>query len=124
VAIPARYRELFRDGAVLVQGPDGCIEVYTVADFEGASEFVTREPVHRRRGRRLRRGLFARSWDVELDRQGRILIPPPLRQWAGLGSTVIICGRRECLELWNPQRWQEEMTAIVQGYEEDLEALP
>ncbi|HLB29074.1 MAG TPA: cell division/cell wall cluster transcriptional repressor MraZ [Dehalococcoidia bacterium] len=124
VAIPARYREIFRDGAVLAQGLDGCIDVYTVADYEKQVAFLYQEPRHHRRGRRLRRGPTARCWDVELDRQGRILIPLRLRQWAGVGSSVIVYGATECLEIWEPQRWQQEMAAIDQSYEDDLETLP
>lgn len=124
LAIPARYREAFRDGAVVVQGPEGCVEVYTVEGYERISEFVVGEPAHRQRGRRLRRGFFARSWDAELDRQGRILIPAPLRQWADLAGIVIIAGRRECLEVWSPQRWQQEMQGIAAAYESELETLP
>lgn len=123
VAVPARYRDLFRTGVVLAQGPDGCVEVYTVEDYERVSEFVVSEPPHRRRGRRLRRGFFSRSWDAELDRQGRILIPVPLRQWAGLTGAVVINGRRECLEIWNAERWQAELAAIDQEYQAELESL-
>lgn len=124
VAIPARYRDAFRDGAVLVQSPEGCVEIYTVEGYENVSQFVVSEPAHRERGRRLRRGFFARSWDGELDRQGRILIPAPLRQAADLAGPVIISGRRECLEVWQPARWQQEMERISASYHEELENLP
>lgn len=123
VAIPARYRDLFKTGVVLAQGPDGCVEMYTPEGYEQVSEFVVSEPAHRHRGRRLRRGFFSRSWDGELDRQGRVLIPAPLRQWGDLSGPVIINGRRECLEIWNADRWQAEMDAINQEYKEELESL-
>ena len=103
VAIPARYRHLFGDGVVLVQSPEGCIEIYTVQGYDEMAQLVTSEPATHLKGRRLRRGFFSRSWDSELDKQGRILIPPPLRDSANLDGGVVISGRRECLEVWNHQ---------------------
>ena len=121
--MPARYRDEFADGAVLTLGPDGCVEVYTVGGFETMSLKVTAEPATHLKGRRLRRAFFARSWDAELDRQGRILIPSQLREAAQLNGAVVISGRRECLEIWNRDRWQEELTELDAAYAAELESL-
>src|SRR3990172_3824711 len=86
VAVPARYREAFGEGGVLTPSPDGCLELYPAAEFENTAFALTTEGANLQRGRRLRRGVYARSWDVELDRQGRILIPPPLREAVGLSG--------------------------------------
>ena len=123
VAIPARYRHLFSDGIVLVQSPEGCIEMYTLEGYEAMSGLVTAEPATHLRGRRLRRGFFARSWDAELDRQGRILIPAPLRETAQIDGLVVISGRRECLEIWNRQRWEKELGEVVDAYPQEMESL-
>ncbi|MGQ9573448.1 MAG: division/cell wall cluster transcriptional repressor MraZ [Dehalococcoidia bacterium] len=109
VAIPARYRHLFSDGAILVQGEDGCVEVYNPRDYEITSEAYTAEPVTTKHGRHLRRIRYAPAFDAELDRQGRVLVPSFLRQWGDLNGSVIINGRGDCLEIWNPQRWAQEM---------------
>ncbi len=122
LAIPARYREAFAEGGVLAPGPDGCLELYPTADFESRAQDLTPVGPTRQRGRRLRRGLDARSWDVELDKQGRILLPPSLRESMELSGTVVLAGRRECLELWNPARWQHEMAIVEHEYRADLEA--
>ncbi len=123
VAIPARYRHLFSEGAVLLLGPEGCVEVYSPQGYEQAAALVTAEPATHLKGRRLRRGFFSRSWDAELDRQGRILIPAPLREAADLNGGVIISGRRECLEIWNRQRWEQEMAEVADAYGSELESL-
>lgn len=123
VAVPARYRHLFSEGVVLVLSPEGCVEVYTSDGYETMAALVTAEPATHLKGRRLRRGFFARSWDADLDRQGRILVPAPLREAAGLNGTVIISGRRECLEIWNRQRWQQEITQVSEVYGPELESL-
>lgn len=105
IPIPARYRASFGSRAVLVQGQDGCVEVYTLEAYQKASEFVTAEPPTTAKGRRLRRIFFGHSFEVDLDGQGRILLPLKLREHGDLRGPVTIVGRGECLDLWNPERY-------------------
>jgi MraZ protein len=123
VAIPARYRHVFSEGAVLVLSPEGCVEVYSPEGYEQMAALVTTEPATHLKGRRLRRGFFARSWDADLDRQSRLLIPAPLREAAHLNGAVVISGRRECLEVWNRQRWEQEVADLADVYGSELESL-
>ena len=109
VAIPARYRHEFAEGVFLTLGPEGCVEVYTPRGFASMSDLVAAEPATTLEGRRSRRRFDAQSWFTELDRQGRILVPPKCRESAALEGAVIIAGRRECLEIWNPRRWEREL---------------
>lgn len=120
VAIPARYRHEFPDNkVVLTPGIDGCIEVYTERGFLDKSDRVAAEPDTTRFGRRSRRLFDAQSFDTELDRQGRILVPTRFRQNAGLDGSVVIAGRRECLEIWSPERWEEEVQAAMSRSSEE-----
>lgn len=114
VSIPARYRNEFAGGIVLVMSADGCIEVYTEAGFNDVASHVAVEPPTSPEGRRARRAFYSESFDTELDRQGRILIPPRLRQLAAVDGTVVIAGRKECLEIWNPHRL-EDVTQAANG---------
>lgn len=123
VAFPARYRHLFTEGVVLARSPEGCVEIYTPDGFEEAAQLITREPATHERGRDLRRVAYGLSSYAELDRQGRILIPADLRQWADLNGAVVIFGRRECLELWNRQRWERRMEQATTTYGEAMESL-
>lgn len=114
LAIPARYRHEFPDNrAVLTPGVDGCIEVWTERGFLEKSDRVAAEPDTTKTGRRSRRLFDAQSLDTELDRQGRILVPARFRQMAELDGTVVIIGRRECLEIWNPAKWDDEVQAAT-----------
>ena len=112
VSLPARYRNEFAGGVILTAGADGCIDVYTEEGHKQVGIHVDVEPPTTPDGRRARRGHYAESFDSELDRQGRILIPPLLRQAAAVNGTVIILGRKECLEIWDPRR-----LAKIQGAE-------
>lgn len=113
VALPARYRQEFLQGVVLTLGSEGCIEVYTPGGFDHMSDDFASDPATSLRGRRSRRRFDAQSYDTELDRQGRILVPVRFRQLAGLNGSVTIIGRRECLEIWNPEAWAVESAAAM-----------
>ena len=116
VALPARYRHEFAEGVVLTLGAEGCIEAYTPSGFAEMSDLVAAEPATTPQGRRSRRRFDAQSFDTELDRQGRILIPAKFREAAGLQGPVTIAGRRECLEIWSPQRWERELQGATTAF--------
>ena len=110
VAIPAKYRGEFPDNlAVITPSPEGCLRVYPEAAFEALSADYAAVSARVLEGRRARRDFDARAFDVELDRQGRILIPARLREHAGLNGTVVVLGTRECLEIWEPKALEREI---------------
>jgi MraZ protein len=108
VALPARYREEFSHGAILAWVPDGCIAIHTLDSFTTLANDSAQLPATTKEGRRSRRVFNAPAFDADLDRQGRILIPTRFRQMAGLNGAVVIVGRYDCLEIWNPDRWAVE----------------
>lgn len=109
VPVPPRYRNAFARGAVISQGPEPCLRLFTSESFEQQAELYTQEPATERSARKTRRSFFARSFSVELDRQGRILLPAALRSHAGLEGAVVVIGSGEWLEIWAPERLEEEM---------------
>lgn len=113
VPVPPRYRDAFLKGAVLNQGPDPCLRLFTAEGFEKEAALYTRELATERHGREMRQAFFANCFSVELDRQGRILIPPPLRAYAGLENTVVVSGAGEWLEIWRPDRFEQRMAALA-----------
>src|SRR5258706_15239840 len=101
--LPPRYRDAFRDGIVLSQGsPDRCVRISTQLAFNQQADDYTAESALHRKGRTLRRGFFGRTYDAELDKQNRVLIPAPLREYAGLVGKVLVVGTGEYLEVWAP----------------------
>jgi MraZ protein len=121
VAIPARYRHAFVDGGVLRVGPEGAVEMYTQSSFD--------DEVQRRLGaddgnrslgaRRTRRSFLPAAYAVELDKQGRILVPPQIRERAALDGKVLIIGCGDYLELWHPDEWAGEQAALAEAVEGD-----
>jgi MraZ protein len=102
VPMPPRYRDALMQGIILTQGtPDRCIRAYPINSFEEQAALYMSEPVTTREGRVMRRNYFSQAYQAELDRQGRVLIPPVLRQWANLEGQLVVVGTGEALEIWN-----------------------
>jgi MraZ protein len=123
VPLPPVYRDAFREGLVLSQGhPDSCLRVYTRSAFdEQASEF-TADSTMLQRGRVLRRAFFSAARDAELDKQNRLLIPGPLREFAGLEKQVLVIGAGDYLEIWEPSRWEAESERIMSTLASTMES--
>ncbi len=123
IPIPARFRASFGNDVVLVENRDGCVEVFSAAAYEKDAEFLLNQRPTRRKVRLLWRGYFGNSFDAEIDGQGRILLPPHLRQHGDLDGQVVIVGCGEYLEIWNPQRWAAQQEEINARYDADLESM-
>jgi len=123
VPLPPKYRDAFREGIVLSQGsPDPCLRVYTQSSFDAQAAEWTAPSAMRRKGRDLRK-LFSRSFEVELDKQNRILIPAALRAYAGLEGKVLVIGTGEYLEIWSPEAYAREMERVDANLEATLESI-
>ena len=85
---------------------DGCVALFPRADWEALAERTAALSVADLNARTFQRFLFGAAFEVELDRQGRFVLPSVLRDFAGLGSEVVIVGARNRLELWSPSRWK------------------
>ena len=124
VPLPPRYRDAFRGGIVLGQGsPDPCVRVYTMDAFEAQAQRYTQASSMRKKGMDLRRVLFATAHHAQLDAQSRILVPPPLRSYARLHGKVLMIGTGEWLELWDPDRYGEEMRRVDDTLETTMESM-
>ena len=113
LTLPARFREGLAGGVVLAKGLDGNIAVYprdawsaTVEARLAALDPLTRE------ARELRRFFFAGAADAELDRNGRVLVPPALARHARLGRDVVVAGVYDHLEIWDRSAWEQHLRAV------------
>ncbi|MDD2471842.1 MAG: division/cell wall cluster transcriptional repressor MraZ [Dehalococcoidales bacterium] len=107
--IPPRFRTLLKDGLVFTRGIEHCITAYPLAEWKKLAQEVTGgSAISRQKQRRLNRALFSGAFLVHLDGQGRITLPPKLKEVAGISDEIIIAGANNYLELWNPEEWQAE----------------
>ena len=108
ISLPARFRDTFRGGIVLTRGYDRCIVAYTPSHWETVASQVASLPLHRAKNRRMRRMSFSAAYNLETDRQGRVLLPISLRQYAQIGEEVVIAGMGDFLEIWAKEAWLQE----------------
>lgn len=108
LTIPAKFRDDLAAGLIVTRGLDRCLAIYPIDEWERLAERVSALPMTDRRARAFRRLVFANASDAIPDKQGRLLIPPRLREYAGLDGEVIITGLNTYIEVWNPHSWGEE----------------
>jgi MraZ protein len=123
VPMPPRFREALMQGIILTQGmPDRCIRAYPSSGFEQQAALYMNEPVTTRPGRVMRRAFFSGAYQAELDKQGRVLIPPVLREYANLESQVVIVGTGEGIEIWNVGDFEAALAAESNAYLQSLDS--
>ena len=113
MAVPARFRAQMDRGAVISKGMGTCLSVYTITRWEEKSnELVAGKTSDELRD--FERRIFPSAGEIDLDNQGRIVIPAKLRKYAGLENEVTIAGVRDHVEIWDRSAWQ--------AYQERLDA--
>ena len=123
VPVPPRFREELMHGVILTQGnPDRCIRAYPAGSFEEQAGIYMSETVATRTGRLMRRGFFAGAYQAEVDRQGRLLVPPVLRRWANLEGQVLVVGTGESIEIWNATEFADVLAAEEAEFKRTLDA--
>lgn len=109
LTLPAKFRNHFEHGGFLTQNVDGCLALWTPDEFELQTEAMRSRAAQSQGDRNLVRLWASSSTDLAVDRQGRISIPAHLREFAGLGTDVLVHGAIERVELWDPARWLEKV---------------
>ncbi len=129
MAMPARYRERLLENCggrlVVTVDQDHCLLVYPLPEWEIIEEKLINLPSLNKQSRLLQRLLIGHATDLEMDGQGRILLPAMLRDYAGLKKKAVLIGQGKKLEIWDEDTWtqsQEEWVAAVQADEGDLPA--
>ena len=123
VGIPAKFRDVFRAGLVLSRGFDKCLNVYTMVEWERMSEELVSLPVTQLNPRRIARFTFSGAYDLEPDRQGRIILPAALRQYAGINDEVVLVGSYTHLQIWARDLWAKEKEFMSENAAEIAEAV-
>jgi MraZ protein len=123
IAIPARLREEFRGGLIVARGFDKCLIVYTVPEWAKVAERLASMPLTQLNSRRIGRLVFSGAFDLTLDRQGRVLVPPILRQYAAIDDKAVLIGAYSHLQIWSKELWTAEKQFMVENAVEISEAV-
>lgn len=106
LTIPAKYRGDLASGLVVTRGFDQNLAIYTMAAWEDLAARIMSQPVSDPKARNLRRRMFSAATDLAPDRQGRVLLPPQLRNFAKINGTVVVAGMFNFIEIWSVEQWQ------------------
>lgn len=111
LAVPTRYRarieERCSNQLIITVDRDYCLLVYPLPEWEDIERRIARLPTLNRQARRLQRLMVGHATEVELDGQGRILLPKELRDFAAIERQVMFIGQGNKFEIWDEQRWNE-----------------
>jgi len=107
VPIPPRFRKELKEGVVLTPGVEKCIIAYPLSEWKKLAATLTNGSVNSKM-RRLHRAIFATAFSLNIDGQGRVAIPVPLREYTEIVDEVVIAGANTYLELWNKEQWESE----------------
>jgi MraZ protein len=125
VPIPPRFRQELKQGMVLSPGIEPCIMAYPLAEWKKLAATVTTGSFNHSKLRRLNRAIFATAFHVNLDGQGRVALPAPLREHAGIEieGDLVVAGANTYLELWNKEQWEEEKAISQEQAWQIIESL-
>lgn len=129
LAVPTRYREsIVSDAAgqlvVTIDHRDRCLLIYMQQDWEDIQRKLTKLPALNPMARDLQRLMIGHATDIELDSHGRVLIPPNLREYAGLNRDVVLSGQGTRFELWDEVLWVAQREAALQAYRGNQDLPP
>ncbi|MBX5465229.1 MAG: division/cell wall cluster transcriptional repressor MraZ [Clostridia bacterium] len=123
MTVPARFREELGSRVVLTRGLDRCLFVYPVPAWEQLRAGLARLPFTQADVRAFARLFFAGAVEGEVDRQGRLLIPSALREYAGIEREIAILGLSERVEIWSAAAWEAYAAGTGPAYEAVAERL-
>ena len=121
--VPPRFRASLKDGVVLTTGVEKCITAYPMAEWQKLADSLPTGSLSRSKIRILKRAMFGSAFVQPLDNQGRISLPAPLREHAGIQEDVAVVGANNYLELWGAEEWAAEKISCQEQAGQIIESL-
>lgn len=119
LSIPVKFREFLNshsNGTVIMTTDlDSCLAAYPLKEWNSMTEKAKKLPTMDKGVKNFLRFFYSRATECPLDKQGRILIPPPLREYAGLEGDTIVVGIENKFEIWNPGKWQQNEALVSEN---------
>ncbi len=124
IPLPPKFRSALEEGVVLAPGIEKCVTAYTLSEWQKLAATLTGSSVVTpSKLRRLNRAIFATAFSTQMDGQGRVAVPVPLREYAGIKDEVVIAGANTYLEIWGKEWWEEEKAISQQQAWQIIESL-
>lgn len=123
VILPAKFRACLGERCITTRGLDHCLFVFPMEEWRLLEQKLKSLPLTRPEARAFSRFFFSGATECELDAQGRVLIPPSLREYASITREVAIIGVSSRIEIWAADRWSEYCAGAEETYEELAEKM-
>ncbi len=126
VSVPADFRPLLmgeRGSCFLNHGFEGCIMAYPEEKWERVLELVNERPLDDENTRWFKRAFFSGAKEVSADGQGRILLPPFLKDYAGISRDVVVVGMSDYVEFWDAETWEKSIKERMSDYGKSAEKM-
>lgn len=116
MALPAKFRSQLGQGLVMARGQERCVYLLPFDEFRRIASQIQRTSVGNKAAREYLRVFLSGAVDQEPDKQGRVVVPQMLRDYANLGSDVVVIGVGTRAELWNKDAWESYLAQKEEGY--------
>ena len=123
LAIPAKFRGRFKEGAVVTRWIGECLAVFPADQWADLNAEIAKRPRTDPAVSRFRHFVLAGAHEADPDGQGRVVIPAHLREYASLGGEAVVIGNLDHLEVWEPGRWRAELAKVQTNIPGDLKDL-
>lgn len=125
LAVPTRYREALGTALVVtIDTEEACLLLYPTKQWQLIEDNLQKLPSFNATARRIQRLLIGHATDVEIDGNGRILLPPLLRDYAHLDKRVVLIGQGNKFEMWDEDHWQSRREQWLADESAKMDALP
>jgi MraZ protein len=114
--LPAKFRDALSTGIVVTKGQERCLVVWPTAVFTEYAEQLRKAAQTNSNVRAYTRVFFSSAFDEQPDKQGRITLPPTLREYAGLERDCIVVGADTRIEIWDASAWDTYLAASEPGF--------
>ena len=121
--LPAKYRDELAEGVVITKGQERCLYVWPLAEFTRVTTAMRDAQMSGKTLRDHSRVLFASASDEVPDKQGRVTVPPALRQYAGLDRDCVVIGANTRMEIWDAAAWEAYLAAQEESFSDASEEV-
>ncbi len=107
LAVPARFRDGLQGNSVITRGAERCLVIYPESTWSTLRASISNLPISDPNARMFRRFMFSDAAPLDLDGQGRVMVPAPLRSYAQIDRSVVVVGMDATIEIWSDTAWSQ-----------------
>lgn len=123
VIMPAKFREKLGDSFVMTKGMDNCLFIYANEEWRNVEEKLKSLPMTNKDARAFVRFFFAGASECDLDKQGRMVMPTHLKEYAKIDKDLVIIGVSTRIEIWSREEWNKFNSDANISYEDVAEKM-